>query len=194
MHDLCSHTKYVMFHGTRVERDFVEAPSQMLENWCWESDTLAELSAHYETGEPLPAALIAKMIESKNLNAALHSLRQLFFGWYDMDLHTNFDLASQDINEYWHTLKEEVSLIPSTAKTWPVAAFGHIMGGYDAGYYGYMWSLVYSADMFYSRFKKEGTQNTETGMSYRKNILQPGASKDGFDLYHKISFLCVLHD
>lgn len=132
MHGLCSKTKYVRFHGTAVERDFVEAPSQMLENWCWDETILARLSSHVDTGKPLPSALIKKMVAARNVNAALLNLRQMFFGWFDMDVHT-MEISDLDIEAHWHTLREEITMLPSVQGTWPAAAFGHIMGGYDAG-------------------------------------------------------------
>ncbi|KAJ3030356.1 Thimet oligopeptidase [Rhizophlyctis rosea] len=186
MHQLCSQTKWSKFHGTRVEGDFVEAPSQMLENWCWEPEILKVLSAHYEKGasSPLPDDLINALVKAKNVNAALLALRQLFFGYFDMQVHTveNNDTRKIDSTALWNSLREDVTLIPGTEGTWPAAAFGHIMGGYEAGYYGYMWSQVYSADMFYSRFKKEGLQNPGPGKSYRSEILVPGGSRDGQEM------------
>ncbi|TPX58646.1 hypothetical protein SpCBS45565_g07930 [Spizellomyces sp. 'palustris'] len=183
MHQICSVTRFSRFHGTRVERDFVEAPSQMLENWCWEAGILQKLSAHYEKGpsHPLPSNLIESLVKAKNVNAALLNLRQIFFGWFDFTLHTT-PSGGMSTTDLWNKLREEVTLIPGTPDTWPAAAFGHIMGGYDAGYYGYLWSQVFSADMFFSRFKVEGVQNPATGLSYRNDILGPGGSRDGMDM------------
>ncbi|KAJ3028140.1 hypothetical protein HK097_006027, partial [Rhizophlyctis rosea] len=133
MHQLCSQTRWSRFHGTRVEGDFVEAPSQMLENWCWEPEILNILSAHWEKGQghPLPEELIQALVKAKNVNAALMSLRQLFFGYYDIHLHTlpHSSTDNIDTTQLWNTLREEVTLIPQTPDTWPAAAFGHIMGG-----------------------------------------------------------------
>lgn len=182
MHQLCSRTRWARFHGTKVERDFVEAPSQMLENWCWEVPVLRQLSEHYERkGEKIPEALCEKIIRSKNVNAGLMNLRQIFFATFDLTVHGQ-PLGSQDLNELWRQLRDDVSLIPNPADTFPAATFGHIMGGYDAGYYGYLWSQVFSADMYYSRFKQEGIENGKTGGEYRLHILQPGGSKDGNDM------------
>ncbi|KAI9099325.1 hypothetical protein DFS34DRAFT_592989 [Phlyctochytrium arcticum] len=184
MHQICSSTKYARFHGTRVERDFVEAPSQMLENWCWEKSILQKLSAHYQRGpsEPLPDHLIESLVKAKNVNAALLNLRQIFFGEFDFTLHTTFLNDGISTTQLWDKLREEVTLIKNDPDTWPAAAFGHLMGGYDAGYYGYLWSQVFSADMFFSRFQTEGVENAATGLSYRKEILGPGGSKDGMDM------------
>ncbi|RKP26779.1 soluble angiotensin II-binding protein-like protein [Syncephalis pseudoplumigaleata] len=183
MHQICSKVYWSRFHGTAVERDFVEAPSQMLENWCWDAATLEKLSAHYiRKDEPLPKELIQKMVEAKNLNAGLLNLRQIFFGTFDMTLHSSEETL--DTTALWAKLREEVTLIKNMPDTWGASTFGHIMGGYDAGYYGYLWSEVFSADMFFSRFEKEGVENPKTGMDYRMHILQPGGSIDGGDMLH----------
>lgn len=188
MHQLCSITKWCRFHGTHVERDFVEAPSQMLENWCWEADVLAELSAHYKkidsvTGKPerIPTDLCNKLVATKNVNAGLMNLRQIFFAKFDMQMHTA-PADHLDSSQLYDDLRKNIALIPNAPDTFPAATFGHVMGGYDAGYYGYLWSQVFSADMFYSRFKKEGVQNADVGRDYRKHILQPGGSVDGGDM------------
>ncbi|BFZ64095.1 metalloendopeptidase [Saitoella coloradoensis] len=181
-HGICSQTKYAAFHGTRVERDFVEAPSQMLENWCWEPEVLKNLSSHYQRpDEPLPAALIQSMVKARNVNAALMNLRQLFFGTFDLKIHTAPE-GKVDTTALWNDLRESVTLVPGTPGTFPAATFGHIMGGYDSSYYGYLWSEVYSADMFMNRFAKEGVENPTTGRSYREEILVPGGSRDGADM------------
>ncbi|KXS14454.1 zincin [Gonapodya prolifera JEL478] len=184
-HQMLALTKHARFHGTRVERDFVEAPSQMLENWCWQPEILHRLSKHHETGEHLPAAVVEKLVRAKNVNAGLLNLRQIFFGRFDMAIHTLSDEASEDaldIKKLYLDLRESVTLIPGQPETYGAATFGHLMGGYDAGYYGYLWSQVFSADMFMSRFKSEGILNPATGKSYRSEILRPGGSKDGMDM------------
>ncbi|KAI9476392.1 MAG: hypothetical protein EXX96DRAFT_540918 [Benjaminiella poitrasii] len=180
MHHLCSRTKYARFHGTSVEGDFVEAPSQMLENWCYDPKSLKYLSAHFETKEPISDEIIDRIVKAKNADAAMLNLRQLFFGIYDMTIHTSED-ESLDTTKMYNDLREKISLIPAPEGSYGQAAFGHLMGGYDAGYYGYMWSKVFSSDMFFSRFV-EDTLSTETGYSYRKNILEKGSSRDGMDL------------
>ncbi|KAJ1976919.1 metalloendopeptidase [Dimargaris cristalligena] len=189
MHGLCSQTKWSRFHGTSTENDFVEAPSQMLENWCWEPEVLRGFSGHYETGAPIPDDLLNRLTKSKNVCAGLFNLRQIFFSLFDLSVHTQAG-GKVDSVALWRSMREDVTLIrdvDSSAETWPAAGFGHIMGGYDAGYYGYMWSQVFSADMFYSRFKKEGVMNPKTGHDYRIEILKPGGSRDGME--HLKAFL-----
>ncbi|KAI8638674.1 hypothetical protein BD408DRAFT_422639 [Parasitella parasitica] len=180
MHHLCSRTKYARFHGTSVEGDFVEAPSQMLENWCYDPKSLKYLTSHFETGEPISDEIIDRIVKAKNVDAAMLNLRQLFFGIYDMTIHTSDD-ENVDTTKIYNDLRKKISLIAAPEGSFGQAAFGHLMGGYDAGYYGYMWSKVFSSDMFFSKFE-EDTLSPEVGYSYRKNILEKGSSKDGMDL------------
>ncbi|KAI8142278.1 hypothetical protein BJV82DRAFT_616179 [Fennellomyces sp. T-0311] len=180
MHHLCSRTKFARFHGTSVEGDFVEAPSQMLENWCFDSKSLKFLSSHFETGEPISDEIIDRIIKTKNVNAALMNLRQLFFGIFDMEIHTSEE-DTVDTTKTYNDLREKISLVKAPEGSCGQASFGHLMGGYDAGYYGYMWSKVFSSDMFFTKFEAD-TLSSETGYSYRKCILEKGSSKDGMDL------------
>lgn len=184
IHDLAGRTKYSRFHGTSVVRDFVEAPSQMLENWCWEPSQLKSLSSHYETGEPIPDDLIAKQISTKHVNDALFNLRQLHFGIFDMTVHTPASHAAAeafDLSSLYNSLREEISGLkgPALASNWGngQATFGHLIGGYDAGYYGYLSSQVYSTDMFYSVFKKDPMNKAE-GRRYRHMVLEKGGSQE----------------
>ncbi|ORZ24337.1 hypothetical protein BCR42DRAFT_402720 [Absidia repens] len=180
MHHLCSRTRYARFHGTSVEGDFVEAPSQMLENWCYDTESLKTLSSHFETGEPISDEMIDRIIKAKNVNAAVMNLRQLFFGIFDMTIHTSED-EHLDSTKVYNDLRKEISLVEAPKGSCGQAAFGHLMGGYDAGYYGYMWSKVFSSDMFFSKFEKNPLSG-ETGYAYRKSILEKGSSVDGMDM------------
>ncbi|KAI8967622.1 hypothetical protein BDF20DRAFT_227052 [Mycotypha africana] len=180
MHHLCSRTKLARFHGTSVEGDFVEAPSQMLENWCYDPKSLKYLTAHFKTGEPISDEIIDRIVKAKNVDAAMHNLRQLFFGIYDMTLHTSED-ENLDTSKLYNDLRKKISLVAAPEGTYGQAAFGHLMGGYDAGYYGYMWSKVFSSDMYFSKFEID-TLSPEVGYSYRKEILEKGSSRDGMDL------------
>ncbi|KIW17173.1 hypothetical protein PV08_04364 [Exophiala spinifera] len=207
IHDLVSRTTYSRFHGTNTVRDFVEAPSQMLENWCWTPSQLRALSRHYSTLSPeyydswkeaagsnsarpeerIPDDLIQKLIKTKNLNGALFNLRQLHFGIFDMTIHEPRDHASiesMDISETYNALRKDISKIDGPevlgeGNKWGngQATFGHLMGGYDAGYYGYLSSLVYSTDMFYSVFRKDPMDPKE-GRRYRHTVLEKGGSQD----------------
>ncbi|KAJ2616463.1 metalloendopeptidase [Coemansia sp. RSA 1365] len=178
LHNICSITKWGRFHGTNTESDFVEAPSQMLENWGWEPEVLSRFAVHYQTGKPIPEALVKKLVAAKNSCAGLLNLRQVFFGMYDMSIHNTTD-GQTDVKENFLRLREQIVRFKNgDVDTWGCATFGHMMGGYDAGYYGYLYSLVFSADMFESRFRKESVINPRTGMDYRNMILFPGGSHD----------------
>jgi thimet oligopeptidase len=164
--------------GTNVKTDFVEAPSQMLENWVWEKEGLEKLSSHYKDGKPLPKELLEKLLNAKLVNIAIFYLRQLSFGFIDMEYHTSKKVDSTAV---YHRIAKDVMMIPLQEGTMPQASFGHLMGGYDAGYYGYLWSKVYAQDMF-TRFQKEGLLSPKVGADYVKWILEPGGTEDPFKL------------
>ncbi|CAL1713196.1 unnamed protein product [Somion occarium] len=177
-HGLLSRTQFGRFHGTRVARDFVEAPSQMLENWCWEPKVLERMSSHYETQKPLSSELIEKIVKSRYVNVGLFYLRQLFFANYDINVHTAQE--SEDYTALWNTLREKISLVKGGKHTAGQGTFGHIAGGYDAGYYGYTYSLVFAADMYATVFKPDPLDPAR-GKLYRDKILLPGGSREDID-------------
>jgi len=179
MHDLMSTAKYHLFSGTSVQRDFVETPSQMLENWCYDASVLKKLSKHYQTGEPLPEALRTQLIKAKLGCAAILYKRQLFFGYFDMSIHTA--KGAVNTQQIWFDLRKKISGIEAPENTNGAATFGHLLGGYSSGYYGYLWSEVFSADLF-KEFEKVGVLNREMGLKYREKILAPGGTKDAMDL------------
>eukprot|EP01122_Echinamoeba_exundans_P003129 TRINITY_DN1327_c0_g1_i4.p1 TRINITY_DN1327_c0_g1~~TRINITY_DN1327_c0_g1_i4.p1 ORF type:complete len:695 (-),score=120.32 TRINITY_DN1327_c0_g1_i4:47-2131(-) len=183
MHELMSTGRFAPVAGTNVQRDFVEAPSQMLENWVYEKQTMLRISRHFQTGSPLPDDVMQKLINAKNATIGLLLRRQLFFAIFDMTVHTLSPdrLSSFDSAAYWSDIAERVMGIRPPEGTNGVAGFSHLTGGYSAGYYGYLWSEVYSADMF-DKFKREGIFSPETGLQYREKILAPGGSCDAMDL------------
>lgn len=181
LHQVLTRADLVRFSGSSTERDFVEAPSQIMEHWIWRPEVLATFARHYETGEPIPQDLVEAMVEARNLNIALTTLRQVQFGVFDMGLHGE-GAAEADLDEVHHRATA-VSLLPHHAGTFFPASFGHMLSGYDAGYYGYLWSEVYGDDMF-SRFENEGVTNPAVGADYRRTILEAGGSRDGMDLLH----------
>lgn len=167
-----------------VAWDAVELPSQFLENWCWESEALAFISGHHETGEPLPADLLEKMLTARNFQAAMQMLRQLEFALFDFRLHQEFDPANADqIPVLLDEVRREVAVMTPPAFNRFQHSFSHIFaGGYAAGYYSYKWAEVLSADAF-SRFEEEGIFNPVTGHSFLKNILEKGGSKEPMELF-----------
>ncbi|OGS38863.1 MAG: hypothetical protein A2506_07775 [Elusimicrobia bacterium RIFOXYD12_FULL_66_9] len=174
MHQTLTRARFGRFSGSEVARDFVEGPSQMLENWVWDPTVLSSLSGHYKDhAQKLPKEMLDKMIAARNADSGLFNLRQLNFGSIDQLYHTS--PPSDTTAAYAKTMKD-VALIPMTEGTHPQASFGHLMS-YDSGYYGYMWSKVYAQDMF-SRFEAAGVMNPLVGMEYRRKILEVGASND----------------
>ncbi|MFM5441414.1 oligopeptidase A [Aeromonas enteropelogenes] len=167
-----------------VAWDAVELPSQFLENWCWESEALAFISGHYETGEPLPADLLEKMMAARNFQAAMQMLRQLEFALFDFRLHQEFDPARPDqIPALLDEVRSQVAVMTPPAFNRFQHSFSHIFaGGYAAGYYSYKWAEVLSADAF-SRFEEEGIFNPVTGQSFLRHILEKGGSKEPMELF-----------
>ncbi|NLO92056.1 MAG: Zn-dependent oligopeptidase [Elusimicrobia bacterium] len=182
MHNVFTQAKYGRFAGTKVLRDFVEAPSKMAENWAWNAEVLKAISGHYKNpSEKLPDELIAQKIAAKNAGSGMAYLRQSFFSLLDMKYHT---LDKPDTTGIYNDLSYEIRGIPMSMGTVPQASFGHLMGGYDAGYYGYLWAEVIAEDLF-SRFENEGVLNPETGMQYRQLILAPGGTYDPSSMVEK---------
>ncbi|KAJ9051963.1 metalloendopeptidase [Entomophthora muscae] len=179
LHYVLSSRRWARFGGLRVEHDFVETPSQLLENWCWEKSTLESISSHADSKKPLSQSLITALIGTRSAGAGLFYLRQVAMAMFDMELH---DLPgdSLDTTQLMHHIQEQVTGIPSTKGTFKAATFAHLMGGYDAGYYGYLWSLVFAADIFHSRFASENP--LAAGKAYREIILESGSSRDGKSL------------
>ncbi|MFM4703751.1 oligopeptidase A [Aeromonas bivalvium] len=167
-----------------VAWDAVELPSQFLENWCWESEALAFISSHHETGEPLPADLLEKMLTARNFQAAMQMLRQLEFALFDFRLHQEFDPANPgQIPALLAEVRSQVAVLTPPAFNRFQHSFTHIFaGGYGAGYYSYKWAEVLSADAF-SRFEEEGIFNQATGQSFLKHILEKGGSKEPMELF-----------
>ncbi|EJD41293.1 zincin [Auricularia subglabra TFB-10046 SS5] len=174
-HGLLSKTKYARFHGTAVNVDFGEAPSQMLENWCYLPKVLERMTSHYETKEPMAADLIEKLIKNRHRLRGLFLLNQLAFSKFDVTVHT--DKEPRDVAKLWHEMGEETSLMKRGETPLPgYGGFGHLVH-YDVGYYSYAYSEVFSADMFRTVFAKDPF-SVEAGKRYRKEILLPGASRD----------------
>ena len=179
LHQTLTTSRYTRFSGTRVERDFVEAPSQMLEHWCWQPDMLGSFSRHYESGDPLPKSLIDRMIEAKHTSSAIATLRQVYFSRLDLAYHSNSGRNTDEIARDLHS----ITGFPFPENTHFQAGFGHLFG-YDAGYYGYLWSRVFGDDMF-TRFEAPGASVSSVGAEYRQHILEPGGTADADQLIHR---------
>ena len=181
LHNMLSKTTLGAQAGTSVSRDFVEAPSQIFENWTWDYESLSLFAKHYETGEVLPEPLFNKMLAAKNVMSGLNTLQQVFYGSYDMTLHDKFDPnGKKTTTEVLEKLQNDITFYDYMPETHFQAAFGHLMG-YAASYYGYLWSDVYAQDMF-SKFKKEGILSPEVGMAYRSKILARGSEVDEMEM------------
>ena len=155
VHGVLTTSLLVSYAGTSVARDFVEAPSQMLENWVWQKESLGLFAKHYKTGDVIPGQLVDKMLAAKNINSGTKGLQQVFYGILDFTLNDGYDPdGKQTSTELVKQLQNEVTLYPYQKGTNQQASFGHL-NGYGAAYYGYKWSEVYAHDMF-SIFKNEG--------------------------------------
>ena len=167
--------------GTNVARDFVEAPSQIFENWAWNYDVLKNFSKHYKSGQVLPKPLFDKMLAAKKVGSGISATGQVFLGTYDLTLHDKFDPNSgKTTTDVLRRVHNEVLHYPYQEGTYFQAAFGHL-DGYGSSYYGYMWSLVYAQDMF-SIFSENGILDKKTGLRYRDIILARGSSEKAINL------------
>lgn len=179
LHTLLSETELYSTGGTSVARDFVEAPSQMFENWVWDADILKTFAKHYKTGEAIPADLVTGMVAAKNLGSGMAAERQFYYGLVDLTYHMAQN-GEIDTTKVAHELSGQIEMYPPVAETFFQSAFGHL-NGYQAGYYGYQWSLVYACDM-HQRFRELGMLNPDAGKYYREKILSRGGSLNEMEL------------
>ena len=183
LHGMLAEGRYGSLTGTSVARDFVELPSQIMENWGYEPEYLNTFARHYETGENIPDELIDKIVASKNFLSGYSQVRQLQFGLLDMAWHSLGKLPDIDPVEFEKKALKPYEIMPAVAETAISPGFSHIFaGGYAAGYYSYKWAEVLEADAF-SLFKEKGIFNTEVSHSFRDNILSKGGSEDAAVLY-----------
>ena len=181
LHSVLTKTKLSSQSGTSVARDFVEAPSQIFENWTWNYESLKLFAKHYKTSEVLPKDLFDKMLAAKNVGSGLANTQQVYYGILDFTLHDKYDpTSSQPVVEVMKELQNKITLYPYLEGTQMFASFGHLMG-YAAGYYSYLWALVYADDMF-SVFDKNGIMDKATGLRYRDIILANGSSRDELEM------------
>jgi len=185
LHGMLTKCTYQALSGTNVYRDFVELPSQMMENWASQKEFLDGFAIHYKTGEKIPQELIQKIIDSENFNTAYFCLRQLSFGYLDMAWHTIEKPFDGDVIAYEKQAMASTQILPIVSNTSMSTTFSHIFaGGYAAGYYSYKWAEVLDADAF-SVFEKNGIFDKKTADSFRKNILEKGGTEHPMVLYKR---------
>ena len=167
-----------------VAWDAVELPSQFLENWCWEKDAIPLMSGHYETGEPLPAEMLEKMLAAKNFQSAMMMVRQLEFSIFDFKIHRDYH-PGMNIHQELEAVRKQVAVIEPPEFNRFECSFSHIFaGGYAAGYYSYKWAEVLSADAF-SRFEEEGIFSPDAGKDFLEHILEKGGSEEPMELFKR---------
>ena len=183
LHGMLGEGKYESQTSTNVYRDFVELPSQLMENWATEKEFLDLWAVHYETGEPIPAEIVDRIVAAQNYLAAYGNVRQLSFGMTDMAWHTLTEPFEGDVEQFEAVSMAPTQVLPVVSGTAMAPAFGHIFsGGYAAGYYGYKWAEVLEADAF-SLFKEKGIFNREAASSFRENVLSKGGTEHPMELY-----------
>ena len=185
LHGIFAATTYPSMGGTNVYRDFVELPSQLMENFLPKKEFLSTFAYHYETGELIPDELIERIVRAQNYNAAYACIRQLSLGILDMAWYSRTTPFEGDVLAYEQKAWESTQLLPTVEGTNMTTHFGHIMsGGYSAGYYSYKWSEMLDADAF-SLFEEKGLYSEEVATSFRKNILEKGGSEHPKELYRR---------
>lgn len=185
LHGMFANTHFQSMSGTNVYWDFVELPSQIMENFAVEKDFLNTFARHYQTNEPIPEELVKRIVDASNFNVAYACLRQVSFGLLDMAWYTRCTAFDGDVKEYEKASWTRAQILPQIDETCMSVQFGHIMsGGYSAGYYSYKWAEVLDADAF-SVFKEKGIFNTEVAQSFRDNILSKGGTEHPMTLYKR---------
>ncbi|MRX63289.1 M3 family metallopeptidase [Maribacter luteus] len=185
LHGMLANTTYPSLSGTSVYWDFVELPSQVMENWCYEKEALELFAKHYETGETIPMELITKIKESATFHEGMTTLRQLSFGLLDMSWHGADPSNIKDVKSHETEAFKGTQLYPDTPETCMSTAFSHIFqGGYSSGYYSYKWAEVLDADAF-AYFKEKGIFNKEIATKFKENVLSKGGTEKPMVLYKR---------
>ncbi|APQ17903.1 M3 family metallopeptidase [Maribacter hydrothermalis] len=185
LHGMLANTTYPSLSGTSVFWDFVELPSQVLENWCYEKEALELFAKHYETGETIPMELVEKIKESATFQEGMQTLRQLSFGLLDMSWHGIDPTGITNVKAYEDDTFKGTNLYPETPETCMSTAFSHIFqGGYSSGYYSYKWAEVLDADAF-AYFKEKGIFNKEVATNFKDNVLSQGGTENPMTLYKR---------
>ena len=185
LHGILADGRYESLSGTHVYWDFVELPSQILENWCYEKECLDLFAEHYETGEKIPAEYVQRIKDSANFNEGLATIRQLGFALLDMNWHTTDPEIIKDVADFERKTMEETNLFPEVAGINMSCSFGHIFqGGYSSGYYSYKWAEVLDADAF-EYFKEKGIFDRQIADLFKKHVLSAGGSEHPMILYKR---------
>lgn len=185
LHGMLANSRFASLSGTNVYWDFVELPSQIMENFAIEGDFLNTFAKHYKTGEPIPESFIQRLVQASNFNVAYACMRQVSFGLLDMAWYTRTESFEGDVSQYERNAWKEALILPQLDETCMSVQFSHIMsGGYSAGYYSYKWAEVLDADAF-SVFKEHGIFNKEVASSFRNNILSRGGTEHPMVLYKR---------
>ncbi|CAM1355685.1 M3 family metallopeptidase [Tenacibaculum halocynthiae] len=185
LHGMLANTTYNSLSGTSVSWDFVELPSQVLENWCYEKEALELFAKHYETGETIPMEYVEKIKESASFHEGMQTLRQLSFGLLDMQWHGTNPTNIKNVKDFEVAAFSDTQLYPDVSENCMSTAFSHIFqGGYSAGYYSYKWAEVLDADAF-EYFKEEGIFNKKIAYKFKDNILSKGGTEKPMDLYKR---------
>jgi peptidyl-dipeptidase Dcp len=185
LHGMLANTTYPSLSGTSVYWDFVELPSQVMENWCYEPEALALFAKHYQTGEVIPQEYVEKIKESASFQEGMATLRQISFGLLDMAFHSNNPTEITDIKAFEKTVFEGTSLYPDVVENCMSVSFSHIFnGGYSSGYYSYKWAEVLDADAF-AYFQEKGIFNKEVATKFKENVLSKGGTELPMELYKK---------
>jgi len=151
-----------------------------MEHWVWQTDVVSRFARHYQTGEPIPRPLLEQLVAAENLNAGIRAGVQVFYGTLDLALHDG--QAEPNLDEIQRA-SHEITRLAYPDGTFMLASFAHVMGGYDAGYYGYLWAEALGDDMW-ARFEREGITSPEVGAEYRRAILEPNGAKTGDEMFH----------
>ena len=185
LHGMLANTTYNSLSGTSVSWDFVELPSQVLENWCFEKEALELFAKHYETGEVIPMNYVEKIKESASFHEGMQTLRQLSFGLLDMQWHGQDPTEISSVKDFENGAFADTKLYPDVAENVMSTAFSHIFqGGYSAGYYSYKWAEVLDADAF-EYFLEEGIFNKEVATKFKENVLSKGGTEKPMELYKR---------
>jgi len=180
LHIVLSKVFYESFAGASTEIDFVEAPSQFFEFWCYDTAFLKNISIHYKTHKSMPIKYIENIKKNKYYNIGLNYLSQILFIEYDLTIHGKKSVTEKYLRDLWFNISENLFPYKIERNTWPMCRFDHLVG-YSSAYYSYLWSIIYSYDIF-SVFEKNGIFNKKVGMKFRKMILEKGGSAKGTDM------------